>query len=150
MIFSAMQCNVMLFNAMQCNSMQCILTEFISKSVSASCVPTRQDHERKYSNSSCAISPRNSVMGTHINHSTVQPKCDMLQPNSDNNWMTAVISSCARLSHCFVSRGRIPYFQAKAKHLHTICTTSAQRLRRWSNIVQMLYKCFVFAGLVRK
>ena len=24
-----------------------------------------------------------------------------------------------------------------------ICTTSAQRLRRWSNIVQMLYKCFV-------
>ena len=23
---------------------------------------------------------------------------------------------------------------------------SAQRLRRWSNIVQMLYKCFVFAG----
>ena len=26
----------------------------------------------------------------------------------------------------------------------TFCTTSAQRLRRWSNIVQMLYKCFVF------
>ena len=24
----------------------------------------------------------------------------------------------------------------------------AQRLRRWSNIVHMLYKCFVFAGLV--
>ena len=32
------------------------------------------------------------------------------------------------------------------KHLHNICTTSAQRLRRWSNIVQMLYKCFVFTG----
>ena len=27
-----------------------------------------------------------------------------------------------------------------------ICTTSAQRLRRWTNIVQMLYKCFVFPG----
>ena len=26
------------------------------------------------------------------------------------------------------------------------CTTSAQRLRRWSYIVQMLYKCFVFTG----
>ena len=26
---------------------------------------------------------------------------------------------------------------------------SAQRLRRWSNIVQMLYKCSVFAGYVR-
>ena len=30
------------------------------------------------------------------------------------------------------------------KHLYNICTTPAQRLRR---IVQMLYKCFVFAGL---
>ena len=28
-----------------------------------------------------------------------------------------------------------------------MCTTSAQRLRRWSNIVQMWYKCFVFTGL---
>ena len=33
------------------------------------------------------------------------------------------------------------------KHLYNICKTSAQRLRRWSNIVQMLYKCFVFAGM---
>ena len=24
------------------------------------------------------------------------------------------------------------------------CTKSAQRLRRWSNIEQMLYKCFAF------
>ena len=32
------------------------------------------------------------------------------------------------------------------KHLYNICTTSAQCLRHWSNIVQMLYKCFVFAG----
>ena len=32
---------------------------------------------------------------------------------------------------------------ANTKHLHNICTTSAQRLRRWSNIVQMLYKCFL-------
>ena len=35
---------------------------------------------------------------------------------------------------------------ANTKHLYSICTTSAQRLRRWTNIVQMLYKCFVFAG----
>ena len=34
--------------------------------------------------------------------------------------------------------GPIP---ANAKHLYSICTTSAQRLRRWSNIVQMLCKC---------
>ena len=35
---------------------------------------------------------------------------------------------------------------ANTKHLYNICTTSAQRLRRWSNIVQMLYKCFVLTG----
>ena len=29
-----------------------------------------------------------------------------------------------------------------------ICKTSAQRLRRWSKIVKMLYKCFVLAGLL--
>ena len=34
---------------------------------------------------------------------------------------------------------------ANTKHLYNISTTSAQRLRRWSNIVQMLYKCFVLA-----
>ena len=38
-------------------------------------------------------------------------------------------------------------FPANTKHLYNICTTSAQRLRRWSDIVQMLYKCFVFAGV---
>ena len=30
---------------------------------------------------------------------------------------------------------------------YNIYTTSSQRLRRWSNIVQMLYECFVFAGV---
>ena len=34
------------------------------------------------------------------------------------------------------------------KHVYNIFTTSAKRLRRWSNIVQMLYQCFVFAGNV--
>ena len=32
------------------------------------------------------------------------------------------------------------------KHLYNIYTTSAQRLQRWANIVQMLYKCFGFTG----
>ena len=31
--------------------------------------------------------------------------------------------------------------------MHNICTTSARRLRRWSNIVQMLYRCFAFTGI---
>ena len=38
-------------------------------------------------------------------------------------------------------------FPANTKHLYNICTAAAQRLRRWSTIIQMLYKCFVFAGL---
>ena len=29
-----------------------------------------------------------------------------------------------------------------------MCTTPAQRLRHWFNIVQMLYKCFLFAGML--
>ena len=35
---------------------------------------------------------------------------------------------------------------ANTKHLYNIYTTLVQRLRRWSNIVQMLYKWFVVAG----
>ena len=41
---------------------------------------------------------------------------------------------------------RLHIHPADATYLYNICATSAQRLRRWSNIVQMLYKCFVFAG----
>ena len=39
-------------------------------------------------------------------------------------------------------------FPANTKHLYNICTTLAQRLLRWSNIVPTLYKCCVFAGLL--
>ena len=40
-------------------------------------------------------------------------------------------------SYVNVMGSRIP---ANTKHLKNICTTSTQRLRHWSNIVQMLYK----------
>ena len=39
------------------------------------------------------------------------------------------------------------YIPANTKHLYNICTTSAQRLRRWSKIVLMLYKSFVYMGI---
>ena len=39
------------------------------------------------------------------------------------------------------------HIPANTKHLYNICTTSAQRLQRWANIVQMLYKCFVLIGI---
>ena len=36
------------------------------------------------------------------------------------------------------------------KHLYDICTMLAQRRRGWADVVQMLYKCFVFAGSPRR
>ena len=36
-------------------------------------------------------------------------------------------------------------FLANTKH--TICTMLVQRGRRWADIVQLFYKCFVFAGM---
>ena len=35
------------------------------------------------------------------------------------------------------------------KQLYNICTMLDQRQRRWVDVVQMLYKCFVFAGMSR-
>ena len=51
--------------------------------------------------------------------------------------------------HGTVENLRAPTVPANTKHLYNICTTSAQRLRHWSNIVQMLYKYFVFTGVIR-
>ena len=35
---------------------------------------------------------------------------------------------------------------ANTQHLQSVCTASAQRIKRWSNIVQMVYRCFVYTG----
>ena len=37
---------------------------------------------------------------------------------------------------------------ANTKHLYNICTMLYQRRRRWADVVQMLYKRFVFSGRV--
>ena len=37
-------------------------------------------------------------------------------------------------------------YQVNTKHLYNICTTLYQRRRRWTDVVQMLYKCYVFTG----
>ena len=49
------------------------------------------------------------------------------------------------LYKCYTNVLCLQHAQQNTKHLYNICTTSAQRLRRWPNIVQMLYKCFVLA-----
>ena len=50
-----------------------------------------------------------------------------------------------------LTRSLFPIFDqcditTNTKHLYNICTMLGQRRRRWSNIVQMLYKCLVFNG----
>ena len=42
--------------------------------------------------------------------------------------------------------GRVVGGPANTKHLCNISTMSDQRRRRWADVVQMLHKCFVFAG----
>ena len=37
---------------------------------------------------------------------------------------------------------------ANTKYLYNICTMLDQRRRRWADVVQMLYKCFVLAWIV--
>ena len=36
---------------------------------------------------------------------------------------------------------------ANTKHLYNFCRTLDQRRRRWADVVQMLYKCFLFAEM---
>ena len=38
-------------------------------------------------------------------------------------------------------------YPVNTKHLYSICTMLDQRRRRWADVVQMLYKCFVFARI---
>ena len=38
------------------------------------------------------------------------------------------------------------YTPVNTKHLYNICTMLDRRRRRWADVVQMLYKCFVPAG----
>ena len=39
-------------------------------------------------------------------------------------------------------------YPAHTKHLYNIFTMLVQRRRRWADVVQILYKCFVLAGYV--
>ena len=45
---------------------------------------------------------------------------------------------------CFL----ICFIPVNTKHLYNMFTMVDQRRRRWSDIVNMLYKCFVFAGYI--
>ena len=57
---------------------------------------------------------------------------------------TSVVLTALPRSSCPQSRSIL----ANTKHLYNICTTLDQRRRRWADVVQMLYKCFVSAGIL--
>ena len=41
---------------------------------------------------------------------------------------------------------KVTFDPVNTKHLYNICKMLDQRRRRWADVVQMLYKCFVFTG----
>ena len=49
-----------------------------------------------------------------------------------------------RLRFSNINLVQLFFYSANTKHLHNICTTSAQHLWRWSDIEQILYNCSVF------
>ena len=85
--------------------------------------------------------------------------CVILSVNWQNRFLpenaieAAAQILCRQFEYNYVTllflRLALPIIPSNAKHLYNICTTSAQRLRRRSSIVQMLYKCVVLAGMGR-
>ena len=51
--------------------------------------------------------------------------------------------SGAQMVHAMLYSG----FPVSTENLYNICTMLNQRRRRWADVVQKLYKCFMFAGL---
>ena len=48
----------------------------------------------------------------------------------------------------FNANANLKDYPANTKYLYNICTMLDQRRRRWADVVQMLYRCFVFAGIL--
>ena len=59
---------------------------------------------------------------------------------------STLVQHCAIVIQMFCVYWDRSDYPANTKHLYNICTMLDQRQRRWADIVQMLYKCFVFAG----
>ena len=55
-----------------------------------------------------------------------------------------MIRAIARANHPWI--WIVSTLQCNIEHLYNMYTTSAQRRRRWADVVYMLYKCFVCTG----
>ena len=79
---------------------------------------------------------------------TTSPANWRLLPNARLNWADVVDGGQALNEHwiniwCLLGINDSP---ANTQHLYNICTMLDQRRRRWADVVQKLYNCFVFAG----
>ena len=66
------------------------------------------------------------------------------------DWGVYVMRDPCEKSHVtIIGSDRMPSTRVNKKHLYNICTMSGQRWKRWADVVQMLYKCFVFAWVCK-
>ena len=68
-----------------------------------------------------------------------------VESTSCSIWLDQPIPFCLGYS-AEITRRCTKDSPANTKHLYNICTMLVQRRRRWTDVVQMLCKCFVFAG----
>ena len=80
------------------------------------------------------IHPQNSAGLLRLGHSG---------KNHDNSKRNLVLQAVRGIRAPLMFAGAYP---ANTKYLYNIFIMLDQRRRRWADVVQMLYKCFVFAG----
>ena len=59
------------------------------------------------------------------------------------------LDSCLTWSQRNLQNGTVSLNLINTKHMYNICSMSDQRRRRWADVVQILYLCFVFAGNIQ-
>ena len=69
-----------------------------------------------------------------------------LWPGLIGKYLTLNLLGIGRRFFSSTARGLLVDYLVNTKYFYSICTMSGQRRRRWPDVVEMLYKCFVFAG----
>ena len=89
------------------------------------------------------IAPASSGLETVTSQTSVKCYYSVIGHGKTTSSSPYVIRALNMAKLGFLYGKHIP---ANIKYLYNICTLLDQRRRRWVDVVQMLYKCFVFAG----
>ena len=84
---------------------------------------------------SCDVAKQQPAKGTSAASFAISPV---------DEWVVDISGCNTRLCGTSTQWCGVP---VNAKHQYNICTMLDQRRRRWANVVQKLYKCFVSAGV---